>query len=179
LAGPVTAAAVILDASRPIAGLNDSKKLSESAREALFVLIVERALAWRIEFVEAEEIDRLNILQATLTGMRRALEGLSPRADAARIDGNKIPRGLPCPAEAVVGGDAIEPAIMAASILAKVARDRRMRELHAQYPQYGFDRHKGYPSAAHLAALRTHGPCAEHRRSYAPVRAVLESSGTT
>lgn len=173
LAGPVAVAAVILDPARPIAGLDDSKKLSEAARDILFPLIVEHALAWRIEFVEANEIDRLNILQATLTGMRRALEGLSPRADAARIDGNKLPRDLPCPAEALIGGDAIEPAIMAASILAKVARDRRMRELHARYPEYGFDRHKGYPSPAHLDALKRHGPCVEHRRSYAPVRASI------
>jgi ribonuclease HII len=138
-------------------------------------LILERALAWRIEFVEADEIDRLNILQATLTGMRRALLALDPRANAARIDGNKLPRDLPCPAEALIGGDAIEPAIMAASILAKVARDARMRELHLRYPQYGFDKHKGYPSPAHLEALRKHGPCPEHRRSYAPVRRALEA----
>ncbi len=173
LAGPVTVAAVILDPSRPVDGLDDSKKLSEAKRELLYPLILERALAWRIEFVEADEIDRLNILQATLTGMRRALEGLHPRADAARIDGNKLPRDLPCPAEALIGGDAIEPAIMAASILAKVARDRHMLELHLRYPEYGFDRHKGYPSPTHLAALRAHGPCLEHRRSYAPVRAAL------
>ena len=163
LAGPVSVAAVILDPARPIEGLNDSKKLSEARREALYPLIVERALAWRIEFVECREIDRLNILQATLIGMRRALEGLSPSADAARIDGNRLPQVLPCPAEALVGGDAIEPAIMAASILAKVARDRRMLELHALHPQYGFDLHKGYPSPAHLAALTTHGPSPEHR----------------
>jgi ribonuclease HII len=173
LAGPVTVAAVILDPQRPIDGLNDSKKLSEARREALYPLIVERALAWRIEFVEAGEIDRLNILQATLTGMRRALEGLSPAATFARIDGNRLPQALPCAAEALVGGDAIEPAIMAASILAKVARDRRMHELHARWPQYGFDRHKGYPSPVHLDALKAHGPCPEHRRSYAPVRALL------
>ncbi len=177
LAGPVSVAAVILDPRHPIEGLNDSKKLSEARREALYPLIVERALAWRIEFVECGEIDRLNILQATLTGMRRALEGLSPSADAVRIDGNRLPQGLPCPAEALVGGDAIEPAIMAASILAKVARDRRMLELHALHPQYGFDRHKGYPSPAHLAALTTHGPCPEHRRSYAPVREALTARG--
>ena len=173
LAGPVTVAAVILDPQRPIDGLNDSKQLSEAKREALYPLIVERALAWRIEFVECGEIDRLNILQATLVGMRRALEGLSPLADAARIDGNRLPQGLPCPAEALVGGDAIDPAIMAASILAKVARDRHMLVLHLQYPQYGFDRHKGYPSRAHLAALAAYGPCPEHRRSYAPVRDAL------
>lgn len=177
LAGPVSVAAVILDPLRPIEGLNDSKQLSEARREALYPLIVERALAWRIEFVECDEIDRLNILQATLTGMRRALEGLSPAADAARIDGNRLPLGLPCPAEALVGGDAIEPAIMAASILAKVARDRRMVELHVLHPQYGFDRHKGYPSPTHLAALALHGPCAEHRRSYAPVRDALAAHG--
>ncbi len=170
LAGPVSVAAVVLDPDRPIIGLDDSKKLTEARREALYPLIVERALAWRIEFVEADEIDALNILQATLTGMRRALAGLSPAADCARIDGNRLPTGLPCAAEAIIGGDAIEPAIMAASILAKVARDRRMLELHLRYPQYGFDRHKGYPSPAHRAALATHGPCPEHRRSYAPVR---------
>lgn len=173
LAGPVTVAAVILDPERPIAGLDDSKKLTEAKREALYPLIVERALAWRIEFVEAGEIDALNILQATLTGMRRALAGLSPAADCARIDGNRLPPDLPCAAEAIIGGDAIEPAIMAASILAKVARDRHMLELHLRYPQYGFDRHKGYPSPAHRTALATHGPCPEHRRSYAPVRAAL------
>lgn len=179
LAGPVSVAAVILDPARPIMGLDDSKKLSEAAREALYPQIVERALAWRIEFVERDEIDGLNILQATLTGMRRALRALSPAADFARIDGNRLPKDLPCAAEALIGGDAIEPAIMAASILAKVARDRRMQDVHAQYPQYGFDRHKGYPSPAHVSALMTHGPCPEHRRSYAPVRAACERHGRT
>ena len=179
LAGPVTVAAVILDPARPIDGLNDSKKLTEARREALYPLILERALAWRIEFVEADEIDRLNILQATLAGMRRALESLSPAAEFARIDGNRLPKLLPCPAEALIGGDALDPAIMAASILAKVARDRRMLELHANWPQYGFDRHKGYPSPLHLAALREHGPCPEHRRSYAPVRDALLAAGLT
>ena len=177
LAGPVTVAAVILDPTHPIAGLNDSKQLSERKREALYPLILERALAWRIEFVEADEIDRLNILQATLTGMRRALEGLAIAPQHALIDGNRIPNHLPCPATAIIGGDASEPAISAASILAKVSRDRRMLELHAHYPHYGFDRHKGYPSAAHRAALLTHGPCPEHRRSYAPVRALLQTRG--
>ena len=175
LAGPVTVAAVILDPARPIAGLNDSKQLSERKREALYPLILERALAWRIEFVEATEIDQLNILQATLTGMRRALQGLAIPPSHALIDGNKLPTDLPCPATAIVGGDASEPAISAASILAKVSRDHRMLELHAHYPQYGFDRHKGYPSAAHRAALLAHGPCPEHRRSYAPVRKVLDA----
>ncbi|TXH65673.1 MAG: ribonuclease HII [Lysobacteraceae bacterium] len=173
LAGPVTIAAVILDPERPIDGLDDSKKLAEAAREALFPRITECALAWRIEFVERDEIDRLNILQATLTGMRRALIALDPRADFARIDGNRLPQDLPCLAQAIVGGDASEPAIMAASILAKVARDARMLELHARYPDYGFDRNKGYPSPAHLAALKRHGPCNEHRRTYAPVRDAL------
>ena len=177
LAGPVTVAAVILDPTHPIAGLNDSKQLSERKREALYPLILERALAWRIEFVEADEIDRLNILQATLTGMQRALEGLAITPQHALIDGNRIPNHLPCPATAIIGGDASEPAISAASILAKVSRDRRMLELHAHYPHYGFDRHKGYPSAAHRAALLVHGPCPEHRRSYAPVRALLPTRG--
>lgn len=173
LAGPVTVAAVILDPMHPIAGLNDSKKLSEAKREALYPQIVEHALAWHVEFVEADEIDRLNILQATLAGMRRAVLALQPAALLARIDGNKIPLGMPCPAEALVGGDAIEPAIMAASIVAKVTRDRHMRELHAQWPHYGFDRHMGYPTPAHLAALAEHGPCPQHRRSFAPVRNCL------
>ncbi|MEO5962522.1 MAG: ribonuclease HII [Thermomonas sp.] len=175
LAGPVSVAAVILDPLRPIDGLDDSKRLTERKREALYPLIIERALAWRVEFVEAYEIDTLNILQATMTGMRRALAGLLPCAGHALIDGNHIPEGLGCPATAIVGGDGLEPAIMAASILAKVARDARMRELHVLHPQYGFDRHKGYPSALHLQALTMHGPCQQHRRSFAPVqRALLE-----
>ena len=169
LAGPVVVAAVILDPARPIAGLDDSKKLSEKRREALYPLIIERACAWHIEFVDRDEIDSLNILQATLVGMHRALCALSPAAQFARIDGNCLPRDLPCPAEAVIGGDALDPAIMAASILAKVARDRAMVELHTRYPMYGFDRHKGYPSPLHLAALREHGPCPQHRYSFAPV----------
>ncbi|MFT4256425.1 MAG: ribonuclease HII [Pseudoxanthomonas sp.] len=173
LAGPVAVAAVILDPRQPIAGLHDSKRLSEKKREALFPQILERARAWRIEFVEADEIDRLNIFQATMAGMRRAVLALQPAATHALIDGNKIPPGLPCPAQAIVGGDALEPAIMAASILAKVSRDRLMRQLHAQWPHYGFDRHKGYPTPAHLAALREHGPCPQHRRSFAPVRQSL------
>ncbi len=177
LAGPVSVAAVILDPSRPIAGLNDSKKLSEKKREALYPLIIEHALAWHIEFVDAAEIDALNILQATLTGMHRALCALSPTAQLARIDGNRLPRDLPCPAEAIIGGDAVEPAIMAASILAKVARDRAMCALHVEYPQYGFDRHKGYPSATHLAALSAHGPCPQHRRSFAPVLRAMGARG--
>lgn len=173
LAGPVSVAAVILDPSRPITGLNDSKKLSEARREFLYPLIVENALAWHIEFIEAEEIDRLNILQATLEGMRRAICALQPSAQLARIDGNRIPTGLPCAAEALIGGDALDPAIMAASILAKVARDRAMVALDAEYPAYGFAVHKGYPTPAHLSALAIHGPCPQHRQSFAPVRKAL------
>ena len=173
LAGPVCVAAVILDPGRPVDGLNDSKQLGERRRDALYRLIVERALAWRIEFVEADEIDALNILQATMVGMRRAVGALSPCARHALIDGNRVPDGLPCAATAIIDGDACEPAIMAASILAKVARDTRMRELHLLYPAYGFDRHKGYPSAMHREALSLHGPCPQHRRSFTPVQRAL------
>ncbi len=170
LAGPVSVAAVILDPNHPIAGLNDSKKLSEARREALYPQIIEHALAWHIEFVQADEIDELNILHATMAGMRRAVCALQPAAQLARIDGNRIPTGLPCHAEALVGGDALDPAIMAASILAKVARDRAMVALHDEFPAYGFAVHKGYPTPAHLTALNTHGPCPQHRQSFAPVR---------
>jgi len=173
LAGPVAVAAVILRPGHALEGLDDSKRLPEARREALYPRILQAALAWRVEFVEIAEIDALNILQATLTGMCRALRALSPAAQLARIDGNQLPRDLPCPAEAVVGGDGLEPAIMAASILAKVSRDRLMRELHLEYPQYGFDRHKGYASRDHLAALEAHGPCPQHRRSFAPVRTTV------
>jgi ribonuclease HII len=176
LAGPVAVAAVILDPARPIAGLGDSKALSEARRDALEPLIRERALAWHVEWVSAAEIDRLNILRATLEGMARAVNALRPGAERALIDGNRLPPGLPCPAEALVKGDAREPAIMAASILAKVARDRWMRELDVLHPGYGFAVHKGYPTPAHLEILRRLGPCVEHRRSFAPVRACLESS---
>ena len=170
LAGPEVVAAVILDPCRPIAGLGDSKKLSEARRNALFPLIQSQALAWHIEFVSADEIDSLNILRATLTGMARALRALQPAPGLALIDGNQLPPDLPCPGQTVVRGDASEPAIMAASILAKVARDRHLQQLHARYPDYGFAAHKGYPTAAHLQALQRLGPCPEHRRSFAPVR---------
>lgn len=177
LAGPVAVAAVILDPARPVEGLDDSKKLSPARREALYPLIVERALAWHVEMVAVEEIDRLNILHATLEGMRRCVAALGPRVELARIDGNAVPKGMPCMAEAIVGGDALEPAIMAASILAKVSRDRLMVELHARHPQYGFDLHKGYPTPSHLAALAQHGPCPHHRRSFAPVREAAAQFG--
>ena len=174
LAGPVVVAAVVFAPGRvPVNGLDDSKALTQRKRELLYPRILERALAWKIVFVEAEEIDRRNIFQATLHGMREALRAVAHAADVARIDGNRLPPDLPCPAEAWIGGDARCRSIMAASILAKVARDARMRELHAAYPEYGFDRHKGYPSAQHLQALRRHGPCPQHRRSFAPVRDAL------
>ncbi len=174
LAGPVAVAAVILDPARPIDGLDDSKKLTPARREALYPLIIERATAWHIEMMAVEEIDRLNILHATLEGMRRCVLALGTQVELARIDGNTVPRSMPCMAEALVGGDGLEPAIMAASILAKVARDRLMRELHALHPLYGFDEHKGYSTPAHLAALALHGPCPHHRRSFAPVREAAE-----
>lgn len=176
LAGPVVVAAVILDAMRPVAGLGDSKALSEARREALFPLIQMQALAWHIEFVEAGEIDRCNILQATMSGMRRAVAALQPAAQLALIDGNRLPTAMPCDARAIVRGDASEPAIMAASILAKVARDRHLLTLHQRWPEYGFAEHKGYPTPAHLAALERYGPCPAHRRSFAPVRARMARS---
>lgn len=170
LAGPVVVAAVILDPVRPIAGLADSKTLSAARREALFDVIRERVRACSIVSVAAAEIDRINILQATLIGMARALRELDPAPQLALIDGNRLPHDLPCAGRAIVRGDALEPAISAASILAKVARDRRMLELDAEFPGYGFARHKGYPVPAHLAALARLGPCREHRLSFAPVR---------
>ena len=170
LAGPVVVAAVMLDPARGIVGLDDSKRLSPQRRELLESIILRDALAWAVIVVEAEEIDRINILQATLLGMRRALETLSMLPTLALIDGNRLPRDLPCPARAIVGGDASQPAISAASILAKVHRDRLMCAFDAQYPGYGFAQHKGYPSANHLGALQRLGPCAIHRRSFAPVR---------
>ncbi len=176
LAGSVVAAAVILDPARPIAGLADSKKLSAKVRERLAVEIRENAIAWSVAEASSTEIDQVNILQATFLAMRRAIEGLSVSATHALIDGNRIPPGLPCPAEAIVKGDAKEPAISAASILAKTVRDAQMVELDAQYPLYGFAKHMGYPTADHLAALRLYGPIAAHRRSFGPV-AQCELSG--
>ena len=168
LAGPVVAAAVILDPARPILGLNDSKKLSAKRRIELAQEIRDKALAWSIAEASVEEIDHLNILQASLLAMQRAVAGVSPPPCRALIDGNKCPR-LDCPTEAIVGGDGKVAAIAAASILAKTARDAGMQALHVIYPMYGFDRHKGYPTAAHLAALRQYGPTPAHRRSFSPV----------
>ena len=171
LAGPVVVAAVVFDPSRPrINGLDDSKQLAHARREELYARIVDRALAWHVVAIEATEIDRVNIYQATMLGMRRAIEAVAHVAGLARIDGNAIPPGLPCAAEAWVGGDARDRSIAAASILAKVTRDRAMLALHGEFPAYGFDGHKGYGTPAHLAALRAHGPCPQHRRSFAPVR---------
>ncbi len=168
LAGDVVAAAVILDPARPIAGLADSKKLSAPRREFLADAVRERAIAWGIAVVEPADIDRLNILQATFRAMRGALDALGTDPVLVRIDGNRSPE-LPWPVQTVVGGDGLDRAISAASILAKVHRDALMLELHEQWPHYGFDRHKGYPTAAHLAALEAHGPCPAHRRSFRPV----------
>lgn len=174
LAGPVAVAAVILDPARPIDGLNDSKKLSEAKREALYPQIVANALAHCIVMVTTEEIDRINIYQATMIGMCRALTGLNPAPLEALIDGNALPREMPCPGRAIVGGDALEPAISAASILAKVSRDRWMVALDKEYPGYGFAEHKGYGTPAHLEALKRLGPCPHHRRSFAPVKLLVD-----
>ncbi len=172
LAGPVFAAAVILDPARPIKGLRDSKKLSEAQRDALAIEIRERALAWCIAQSSEQEIDRINILQATMLAMRRAVEGLQVQPTLALIDGNRCPV-MAVRSEAIVKGDDKVEAISAASILAKTARDAALMELHRLYPQYAFDQHKGYPTALHLALLRQHGVSPVHRRSYAPVRALL------
>ena len=172
LAGPVVAAAVILDDLRPIKGLNDSKQLSARVRERLYVEIHAKALCFSIASASVEEIDTLNILQATLLAMRRAVEGLRLRPNKVLVDGNRLPV-LKIAAEAIIQGDAKIKAISAASILAKVYRDRLCQELHLQHPQYGFDGHKGYPTPEHLAALKAHGVCPHHRRSFAPVRALL------
>ena len=168
LAGPVVAAAVILDDMRPIKGLADSKKLSPKRREALYDEIRARALCCSIAEASVEEIDRLNILHATMLAMRRAVQGLRLKPTKVLVDGNRIPP-LDVLAEAIVKGDAKVPAISAASILAKVTRDRMLTDLHARHPEYGFDQHKGYGTAQHLEALRRLGPLPEHRRSFAPV----------
>jgi len=174
LAGPVVAAAVILDPARPVTGITDSKRLAPRRRELLAGQIRERALAWAVAECTPAEIDRLNILQASLLAMQRAVAALSPAPASVLVDGAHLP-ALPYPARAVIGGDASEPAIGAASIIAKVHRDALMLELHARHPEYAFDRHKGYPTPLHLERLRLHGPLPCHRRSFAPVRAVLAS----
>lgn len=174
LAGPVVAAAVILDPAAPIAGLNDSKKLSEKKRELLAAMIKEKALAWAVAWATVEEIDALNILQATLLAMQRAVARLGMAPVGALVDGNVCP-SLACPVQAVVKGDGSVAPIAAASILAKTSRDHEMLRLHQAYPQYGLDRHMGYPTAAHMQALREHGVAPIHRRSYAPVRNLLEA----
>lgn len=168
LAGPVVAAAVILDPERPIPGLNDSKKLSEKKRIALAALIRERAIAWAVAEASVAEIDQINILQASLLAMQRAVAALSVKAESALIDGNRCPQ-LEIPAEAIIQGDGKIASIAAASILAKTVRDAGMLVLHAEYPQYGFDRHMGYPTAAHFKALEAHGVSPVHRRSFGPV----------
>jgi ribonuclease HII len=178
LVGSVVAGAVVLDPNRPIDGLKDSKKLTAARREFLYEHIIERSKAWGVGEASPTEIDSINILQATMLAMRRAIEDLAERLggwpDKALIDGNRCPE-LPIPAEAIIKGDAKEPAISAASILAKVTRDRQMMLLHERHPEYGFSQHMGYPTAAHFAALKQYGACVEHRRSFSPVRKVLEA----
>jgi len=172
LAGPVVAAAVVLDPNRPIEGLRDSKQLTPAQRRDLATRIRADALAFAVAQASVAEIDRLNILQASLLAMRRAIEALQPVVDLVLVDGNRVPP-IAIASRAIVGGDAIEPAISAASILAKTHRDALMRALHRRYPEYGFARHFGYPTPQHLARLNALGPCAVHRRSFAPVRALL------
>ena len=176
LVGSVVAGAVVLDPNQPIMGLRDSKKLSPARREQLYAEIMQKARAWGIGQASPSEIDTLNILQATMLAMRRAIEALSERLgewpSKALIDGNRCPI-LPIASEAIIKGDAKEPAISAASIIAKVTRDQQMQALHTQYPQYGFNQHMGYPTEAHMQALKQYGPCEEHRRTFAPVRDLI------
>ncbi|HJS13902.1 MAG TPA: ribonuclease HII [Rheinheimera sp.] len=174
LVGAVVTAAVILDPNNPIVGLNDSKKLSEKKRLQLAEEIKAKALSWSLGRAEVHEIDSLNILHATMLAMTRAVQGLHIKPEWALIDGNRVPTDIGVQASAVVKGDALVPEISAASILAKVARDEEMQQLAELYPQYGFAGHKGYPTSEHLAAIKTHGVINEHRRSFKPVRDVLE-----
>lgn len=173
LIGSVVTAAVILDPKNPIVGLNDSKKLTAKKRELLFTEIQQKALAWSIAEATHEEIDQINILQATMLAMKRAVEGLTIKADLVRIDGNRCP-DLELTCEAVIGGDALHAEISAASILAKVTRDRQMQQMDQLHPEYGFAKHNGYPTKAHLAAIQQYGVLKQHRRSYKPVRLILE-----
>ena len=173
LVGSVVAAAVILDPDNPIVGLNDSKKLTEKKREKLFIEIQEKALAWSIAEATHAEIDELNILQATFLAMRRAVESLNVQPEKVIVDGNQIPKGISIACEAIVGGDASHAEISAASILAKVTRDRQMQALDLIYPDFGFAKHKGYPTKAHFEAIAAHGVIQEHRPSYAPVKKPL------
>lgn len=173
LVGSVVAAAVILDPDHPIAGLNDSKKLTEKKREKLFIEIQEKALAWSIAEATHTEIDELNILQATFLAMRRAVDGLQQQPMKVIVDGNQILKGMTIACEAIVGGDATHAEISAASILAKVTRDRQMVELDQKYPLFGFAKHKGYPTKVHFEAIAQYGVIDEHRRSYAPVKRAL------
>lgn len=177
LAGPVVTAAVILDPERPIEGIRDSKQLTERQRIRLAALIREQALAWSVGRAEVSEIDSINILHATMLAMQRAIAGLALRPDVVLVDGNRAP-DFGCPARAVIGGDASIACIGAASILAKVERDDEMKGFGQQYPHYGFERHKGYGTAEHLSALRTHGVLAIHRRSFAPVAAAVNAGLT-
>lgn len=176
LAGPLVAAAVILPAGIPFRGVDDSKRLSGAERERAAARVLERALAYRVEEIDVEELERIGPYRAALAGMTRALEGLDPTPDYALVDARRLP-DLSIPHESPIGGDGLHLCIGAASILAKVHRDRLMVALSREYPAYGFDRHKGYGTAAHLEALRRHGPCPVHRRTYAPVRALLSAQG--
>ncbi len=175
LAGPVIAAAVILDENQPIAGLADSKTLSERKRERLAEEIKSKALAWAVGRSDADEIDKINILQATMCAMQRAVAGLAVAPGLVLVDGNRSP-GFECSSEAVVKGDQKVAEISAASILAKVTRDREMKDLDELYPQYGFAKHKGYPSKAHMEVLRLHGPCPAHRQTFGPVKRSLTNN---
>lgn len=175
LVGEVVAAAVVLDPYYPIDGLKDSKKLSEKRRNALYEQICEHALGFAIASASVQEIDQLNILHASLLAMKRAVLALTCQVDRVLVDGNRCP-DLPMPSEAIIGGDASHACISAASILAKVTRDQQMVELHQHYPDYGFDRHKGYPTREHLQALQRLGPLPEHRRSFRPVRVILDGA---